>query len=149
MRAWVATICLALGLATAGTATACSCVRYDSAAEQMQDADVVFIGRWISTRPRVGGPIFSRPGEYVASTLQVVRMLRGPVAETIVVHHPLRNDGSCGFEFREFLRDGTTRPLTVPIIVLARYSVGELETNVCAMPRFPTGDYVRAARRRR
>ena len=113
----------------ADLAWACSCLRYDSAAEQLRRSDAVFRGRVVETR-RTG------PDEAV-TTFVVVERLKGRLPARVKVRHGTETGGACGVVF--------TRGQTVAVIV-HRGQGGRWATSSCSMPQFPWAEMRRAAR---
>lgn len=108
----------------AGAAWACSCIRYNSAAEQLAQADVMFVGRVIGTAELEPGQAETR--------FEVVRTLKGQTSRETEVGHTINDGGAaCGVEFDV----GET------VAVIAYVREGRLQTNLCSMPQFPLQDY--------
>lgn len=109
----------------AGAAWACSCIRYNDAAEQLADADVMFVGRAIATTE-------SSP-QLATTRFHVLRTLKGEHRAELEIRHVINDGGAeCGVEFEV----GQTTPV---IAYFARD--GQLETNLCGEPQFPLADY--------
>ena len=114
----------AVSALAAGAALACSCMRFDSAAEQLTQADVMFVGRVIATTELEPGRAETR--------FEVLRTLKGPASREAEVGHTINDGGAaCGVEFAA----GDT------MAVIAYERDGRLETNLCSMPEFPLQDY--------
>ena len=99
-------------------------MRYDTAAEQFAQAEVMFVGRVVST-------IETSPQQAV-TRFEVMRTLKGADSDVVEVHHTINDGGAaCGVQFQV----GQTTP------VIAFESDGHLQTNLCSMPQFPLQDY--------
>lgn len=118
------------GLGLADFAWACSCLRFDTAAEQLARSDAVFRGRVVKTE---------RLGPYrAATTFVVVEGLKGRLGRKVRVEHGTETGGACGVIFRR----GQVRDLTAH-----RRPDGRWTTSSCAMPQHPWAEFRRAARR--
>lgn len=134
MRILITLICATAAALIAGAAWACSCVNWRSASDQLGFADVAFVGRAVSTRPDL------TPGRegFVVTEFAVSRTLKGthrPVQR--IAHAPGEFGATCGVDFVE----------SQDSLVLANRQRGTLSTSACARPRFPLGDFERAAAR--
>ncbi len=108
----------------AGAAWACSCIRFDSAADQFAQAEVMLVGRVLST-------VETSPQQAV-TRFEVLRGLKGPHAGVVEIRHTVNDGGAaCGVQFEI----GQTTP------VIAFESDGHLQTNLCSMPQFPLQDF--------
>lgn len=108
----------------AGAAWACSCMRFDSAAEQLAQADVMFVGRVLDTTETAP--------QQATTRFEVVSTLKGSVHDTVEIRHTVNDGGAaCGVQFEV----GQTAP------VIAYETDGRLHTNLCSMPQFPLQDY--------
>lgn len=124
MRTALLIAAVAASALTAGAAWACSCIRYNSAAEQLAQADVMFVGRVIATTELNPGRAETR--------FEVLRMFKGaPSGETAVGHTINDGGAACGVEFDA----GET------VAVIAHERDGRLVTNLCSMPQFPLQDF--------
>lgn len=120
----IAAAVAASALLVAGAAWACSCRPYNSAAEQFAQADVMFVGRVVSTT--------ERDRRSATTRFEVLRTLKGQRRTDVDIRHPFNDGGAgCGVEFRP----GQT------VTVIAHEGEDGLATNLCAMPRFPLEDY--------
>ena len=117
----------------AGAAWACSCVRYDSAAQQLAEADVMFVGRMTSFSNHAMGD--DHPHAMHMARFEVSRTIKGEALPIRAVLHAT-DTALCGVRFSAD-RDYT---------ILARVQDGVLTTSACHAPQFPLADYVRAAR---
>jgi hypothetical protein len=128
MRASAAVLALVIAAFSASAALACSCVIFNSAAEQLARSDVAFRGRVIGERlDPVGGAVTS---------FRVVEAIKGRTARTVQVRHRV-DSAACGLRFKA----GST------VLVLAHRTPGErLETGLCSQPRFAVDEFRRAAR---
>lgn len=118
------------GLGLADLAWACSCLRFDTAAEQLARSDAVFRGRVVKTE---------RLGPYrSATTFVVVEGLKGRLGRKVRVEHGTETGGACGVIFRR----GQVRELAA-----YRTPDGRWNTNSCSMPQHPWAEFRRAARR--
>jgi hypothetical protein len=123
---------VAVSALAAGAAWACSCVRYDSAAQQLAEADVMFVGRMTSFSNHAMGDDY--PHAMHMARFAVSRTIKGEALPVRAVMHAV--DGPmCGVRFTPD-RDYT---------ILARLQDGVLTTSACSAPQFPLADYERAA----
>ena len=120
---------LATGVVAVGTALACSCVRFPTAAAQLQNADAMFIGRVEGTAVR---PVDG----YLSSTtrFRVTRTIKGPTRAVQNVDHSTVMGGMCGVTFQR------GRSYTI----IASANRGRLQTSSCSRPQFPIQDFERA-----
>ncbi|RZJ88864.1 MAG: hypothetical protein EON88_20665 [Brevundimonas sp.] len=124
---------VAVSTLAAGAAWACSCVRYDSAAQQLAEAYVMFVGRMTSFSNHAMGDDY--PHAMHMARFEVRRTIKGEALPVRAVMHAV--DGAmCGVRFTPD-RDYT---------ILARVQDGVLTTSACSAPQFPLSDYERAAR---
>ena len=115
-------------LASAGSALACSCIPYRSAAEHLAAADLVFKGR-VLTQQSIGDG-------RARTTFRVAETLKGRAGRTIgVQHHTV--SATCGVVFK---------PGQSVWVFANRRNDGSWSTNLCSLARFPETDYRRAAR---
>jgi len=121
----------AAGLVAAEVAWACSCVRFNTAEEQLARSDAVFRGR-VEKTERLG------PNR-AATTFVVVERLKGRLGQRVRVEHGTETGGACGVVFRR----GQVRELAA-----YRTPNGRWNTNSCSMPQFAWKDMRRAARMR-
>ena len=91
MKLLAAAVAVAV-LAAAGVAEACSCMRYNSAAEQIAASDAVFEGRVIRTERT--GP------DRAATTFEVLDTVKGKLTRRIRVEHDTETGAGCGVRFR-------------------------------------------------
>lgn len=134
MRAPLFLSALAAASALAATAAwACSCVRYDSAAQQLAEADVMFVGRLTSFSNHAMGDDY--PHAMHMARFEVRRTIKGEALPTRAVMHAT-DAAMCGVRFAA-RRD---------YAILARVQDGVLTTSACHAPQFPLADYERAAR---
>ena len=129
-HAWTAAIAAAALLSSSGAALACSCVPYRSAAEQLQDVDLVFTGR-------VAGSQSAGP-RTVRTTFRVMEVLKGRAGGTVRVDHTL-DGASCGVTFK---------PGQTLLVFAHRKPEGGWGAGLCSLSRFPEEQYRRAARGR-
>jgi len=123
-----AAFALAALLASASVALACSCVRFKTAAEDLGNADVAFVGVVLRTeRTPTGGS---------ATTFRVVEALKGEVERSVQVSHPRLTEEACGVSFKRRTRT----------LVFANNIDGRLSTSACQLPRFDEGAYRAALR---
>lgn len=113
-----------------GAAFACSCVRYNSAQEQLERSSVAFIGRVASTT--AGENTDSRMTRFT-----VEKTLKGSPQTSRTVRHSIQTGGMCGVTFQS----GRS------YLILAREHEGRLVTSSCSMPQFPQADFEAAAAR--
>lgn len=133
MRASILLTALAaVSVVSATAAWACSCLRYESAAAQMAEADVVFVGRMTSFSNHAMGD--NHPHAMHMARFEVSRTIKGEALPVRAVMHAT-DEAMCGIRF-EMGRE---------TIVLARVRDGVLTTSLCDAPQFPLADYVRAA----
>ncbi len=118
---------LASGLFLSATgAEACSCLRAESAAAQMADAELVFIGRVERTAaPGVDGMTKTR---FVA-----LRTLKGEHQDSRTIEHHTVS-ATCGMTYEA----------DQYVIVLAGAEGGRLSTSLCQQPMFDWSDYLKA-----
>ena len=124
---------VAVATLAGGAAWACSCVRYDSAAQQLAEADVMFVGRMTSFSNHAMGD--DHPHAMHMTRFEVRRTIKGEALPTRAVMHAV-DEAMCGVRFSAD-RDYT---------ILARLQDGVLTTSACNAPQFPLADYERAAR---
>lgn len=111
----------------AGDALACSCLRPESAAQQMADAQLVFIGRVERTTPRGNDGM-------AVTRFAALRTLKGEhQASRTIEHHTV--SATCGV---------TYTPDSY-VIVIAGAEGGRLSTSLCQQAGFDWSDYVAAA----
>jgi hypothetical protein len=122
------TAAAAVGLAD--IAWACSCLRYNSAAEQLARSDAVFRGRVVRTE-RLG------PGR-AATTFVVVERLKGRLGQRVRVAHGTETGGACGVIFPRG---------QMAEVIAHRGGRGGWQTSSCSMPQHPWAEFRRAARR--
>lgn len=124
MRTPLLIAAVAASALAAGAAWACSCIRYNSAAEQLAQADVMFVGRVLATTEVSSGRAETR--------FEVLRTLKGPASGEAEIGHTINDGGAaCGVDFEA----GET------VAVIAYEHEGRLQTNLCSMPQFPLQDY--------
>lgn len=135
------TLAVALVL-TATAAWACSCTNWRTAEAQLENTDVMFIGRAVSTTPTPDA--LRRQGRLndlsamETTRFEVRRTLKGAhVPSQIIAHAPEGAGAVCGVGFR------TGRDY----VVLANRYHGHLITGSCQRPLFPLSDYDRVVRR--
>jgi len=122
------------GAIAVSAAIACSCARHPSAAAQLRDAEVMFVGRAERTATR------SENGLTIGVTrFAVERTLKGEVRAERRIEHGMETGGMCGVVFQR----GRT------YTVIAHAHEGRLVTSSCASPQFPLADYERALTARR
>lgn len=125
----------AAAVLAAGAAWACECPFWKSAADQLSETEVAFIGRAVSTFPERGRG--GREGNLVTE-FAVTRTLQGPHRSVRrIAHFPGPEGGVCGVNF----------PRAREVLVLTSARDGRLYTSSCQRPRFPLADFERAARR--
>jgi len=114
----------------AGAALACSCIRPESAAAQLEDADLMIVARVAEVRrlpPAEGNPMAD-------TRFTVSRTIKGEVRRNWWIRHG-RDSTMCGAEFRPGRE----------YVVIAHRSEGRLWTGQCSRAWFPIEDYERAA----
>ena len=119
------------GFALADVAWACSCIRFQSAAEQFARSDAVFRGRVVKTERT--GPM------QAVTTFEVVERLKGGVGRRVKVRHGTETGGACGVVFKR----GQVAELTAH-----RGERGVWQTSSCARPQFDWAEFRRAAKKR-
>lgn len=126
---------LLLVAVSASATWACSCLRFNSAAEQYAQASLVFVGR------ADGREILHRDGgaPIGATRFVVERTLKGERQRVRRIVHGEDTGGMCGIRFRR----GQT------YLVIAYRSQGRWHTNSCSAPQFPQAEFERLAARRR
>tara|TARA_R110000787_G_scaffold104958_1_gene212367 strand:- start:203 stop:646 length:444 start_codon:yes stop_codon:yes gene_type:complete len=126
-------------------ADACSCDVQDNASEEIDYADIVFIGEAISEKREAAwhsawrtvmgwfDQTYFVEDRGVVTRFSVKRMIKGPSAETISVSHlPGTRGVSCGVSF----------PINETIVVRVReWPYSGLITSSCLEARFPVEDY--------
>ena len=129
---------VAVSVLAAGAAWACSCVRYESAARQLAEAEVMFIGRAVSSANHALGD--HHPDGVVTTRFEVRRTIKGaPLAERVVLHST-QMGGMCGVRFARG-RDY--------VVIAHRRPAGGLSTSSCSAAQFPLAEYEQAARQAR
>lgn len=128
-------VALALVTASATAAWACSCVRFNSAREQFDKAQLVFVGR------AEGRELTGRDGGQPAAVTRFVvqRTLKGPRERVRRIAHSEETAGMCGIRFQR----GRT------YLVIAYRGDVRWHTNSCSAPQFPRAEFERLAARRR
>jgi hypothetical protein len=126
---WLAPLVGIALAASAGTALACSCVRYASARAQLEEADVMFVGVAEASSPPTPGAV-----PLVSTRFRVTRTLKGATGPLETVQHWKANGGNCGVDFAP----GRT------YVIIAHRDDGQLGTSGCSRPQFPLEDYERA-----
>ncbi len=123
-------VAAAASMGAAGLAWACSCVRFNTAEEQLARSDAVFRGRVVKTE-RLGS-------HRSATTFVVVERLKGRLGQRVEVRHGAETGGACGVVFRRG-----------QVVELAAYRTpnGRWNTNSCSMPQHPWREFRRAAGR--
>ena len=135
MRSMIPLFLAAATVLVAGAAWACECGSWRSAAHQLSETEVAFVGRAVSTLPERGPG--GREGNLVTEFV-VTRTLKGPHRPVRrIAHYPGPEGGTCGVSFAR----------SREVLVLTSASASRLYTSSCQQPRFPLGDYERAARR--
>lgn len=114
----------------AGAAWACSCVRFNTAGEQLARSDAVFRGR-VEKTERLG------PNRS-ATTFVVVERLKGRLGQRVRVVHGTETGGACGVIFRRG---------QIADLAAHRGQDGQWQTNSCSMPQHPWKEFRRAAGR--
>jgi len=133
MRAPILLAALIVPVLAATAAWACSCVRYESAAAQMAEADVMFVGRMTSFSNHAMGDDW--PHAMHMARFEVSRTIKGEaLAERAVMH--ATDAPLCGVRFT----------MGRETVILARVQDGVLTTSLCDAAQFPLADYERAAR---
>jgi hypothetical protein len=118
-------------LAAAGAAWACSCLRYDNAQAQLDNAEIMFVGRAVSTYPSSNRQWEAEPG---ITEFTVERTLKGEHRAVRRIAHDQETSFGCGIRFQT----GQT------YVVLASTYQGRLSTSVCQSPQFPLAEYENA-----
>ncbi|MEO0466776.1 MAG: hypothetical protein AAF216_09550 [Pseudomonadota bacterium] len=133
-----------VSLAMAPAAFACSCMQYQSASEQAEAADVIFVGHVVDAGPaRDTRGFFQRlqdwstghkPMRDEITTFQVDRVIKGGVDGDLSIRHlPGIHSATCGVSF----------PKGQEVIVLAYSgSDGQLTTSLCSWPQFTADAFV-------
>ena len=116
-------------LTAAGAAWACSCVRYANAQAQLEDTELMFVGR--ATHLAGESPGDSQPG---ITEFTVERTLKGEHRAVRRIAHGRTMGGMCGVQFQR----GRT------YVVLASAFGGRLSTSACQSAQFPLADYENA-----
>lgn len=117
---------VATGVVAVGAAFACSCVRYPTAAAQLQNAEAMFVGRADGTATR------EVEGMQLGTTrFTVVRTLKGRPQVVQSVDHGTDMGGMCGVTFQP----GRT------YTIIASVHRGRLQTSSCSRPQFPIQEY--------
>ena len=136
MRALFLPALVAASVLAASAAWACSCVRYESAAQQLAQADVMFTGRVVSATNHALGD--DHPESWVTTRFEVRRTIKGEAQAEQVVLHATDMGGNCGVQFV---------PGQDYTVIAHRRPDGALTTSSCSAPQFPLADYEQAARR--
>ncbi len=124
---FAAVVVVASGIACA--ALACSCMRYGTAGEQLDQADAVFRARVVASR---------RLDAYEAlTTFEVIESLKGPTGR-VEIRHETQVGGMCGIVFQP----GEELALTA-----FKAADGSWRTNSCAIPQHPWTSFREAAGR--
>ena len=133
-----------------GSAFACSCMRAESAADQMASADIVFEGRVINVKQeREYRSFFHRIQTWFGfnddfifteetTTFEVVRTVKGESGPTVKFRHTPGSQGSmCGVSF----------PKETDVLIIGyQDDDGLYSTSLCTLPQFPIEDFVAAKR---
>ncbi len=133
LRPWFRLLAIptALGVAAlAGAALACSCIRPESAAAQLADADLMIVARVAEVRrrpPEEGSPM-------AETRFTVSRTIKGEVRRNWWIRHG-RDSAMCGIEFRPGRE----------YVVIGHQARGRMWTGQCSRAWFPLEDYERAA----
>ena len=133
LRSWLRLIAFPAGLgaaALAGAALACSCVRPESAAAQLADADLMIVARAAEVR-RLPGEVDNRRAD---TRFTVSRTIKGEVRRNWWIRHG-RDSPMCGVDFRPGQE----------YVVIAHRAEGKMWTGLCSRAWFPIEDYERAA----
>lgn len=125
-------------------AQACSCLGADSAAEQAESADIVFIGRVLHSGPQADTrPLWRRwldwrgreapaHGRHV-TTFQVDEVLKGRIRGDIAIGHlPGIRAGECGVDFAG---------RHARLVLAWDDPGGGYSTSICSLPRFPEPEF--------
>ncbi len=121
-----------LAITTASAALACSCVRYRSAAEQLNSADLVFVGHAVASRVTVT----SQWGDEGVTTFTMNEVIKGGSFGQVEIHHGMGSSASCGITF----------PLHQQRLVLAnRDGSGRWITSLCSEPQYALQEFRAAA----
>ena len=134
LRPWLRRLAFpaALGAAAlAGAALACSCVPPTSAAEQLEDADLMIVATAAEVRRLPAEDDVRRMAE---TRFTVSRTLKGEARRNWWIRHG-RDSPMCGVEFRPGQE----------YVVIAHRAEGRLWTGLCSRAWFPIEDYERAA----
>jgi hypothetical protein len=126
MKRLLAALAFSAMALSAGAALACSCVRYASAAEHAAEADVIFVGRVVSTE--------AVTDMRQATTFEVSETLKGETsARRVVMHGGAAMAGSaCGIVYRVGQE---------ALVIAHRGEDGVLGTSSCSAPRWEVGAY--------
>lgn len=116
--------------AVAAPALACSCMPPESAAAQLEGADVLFRGVPISRSVDARGEAVTQ--------FRVQDVIKGRRTDRIGIRHRL-DSAACGLQFA---------PRASVLVIANVGEGGALRTSLCAMPRFSEAEYRGAANQR-
>ena len=147
MYARAVTLLAIAAIMVALPARACSCLGYDSAFEQGEAADIVFVGRVIHSGPEADRrPLWRRVLDWRSreapahrrhvTTFQVDEALRGaPAGDIAIGHLPGVHAASCGVDF-----SGRERR----VVLAWQTPEGGYSTSACHLPQFSEADFLSA-----
>lgn len=127
-------------------ALACSCMRHDSAEEQAETADLIFIGRVIDAGPapdprgwwqKLGDWATGQPKPLQMeniTTFQVDEALKGDPGQNIALRHVSGlYSATCGVDF--------PRGEAVLILAYRRHDGSGYTTSLCSLPQFSEDEF--------
>jgi hypothetical protein len=124
MKRTLATLLIAAAIASAaGTALACSCRPYSSAAEQLESAALAIKARALETKATQDG--------WLATRFEVIDVLKGDKASHYVIEHRQPTGANCGIAFA---------PGETALVFAGKQDRG-FTTSECARARFSEGAY--------
>lgn len=133
-----------VSLLAAMPAEACSCLRHDTAREQVESADIVFVGRVIHSGPKADPrPLWRRiidwrgrdapDHRHQITTFQVDASLKGAIEGDIAIRHlPGVHSATCGVDF-----DGRQRR----VVLAWQRPEGGYSTSACHLPQFSEAEF--------
>ena len=132
-----------LSLGVAPAAHACSCMQYQSAADQAEAADIIFVGHVVDAGPARDTRGFwqrlsdwsngHKPVRDEITTFQVDQAIKGDVDGDLSIRHlPGVHGATCGVSF--------PKGQEVTVLAYAR-SDGQITTSLCSWPQFTADEF--------
>lgn len=126
-------------------ALACSCMRAESAAEQAESADIIFVGRVIDSGPAEKRGWWKQFTDWVTgqpepmmlddiTTFQVDEVLKGAPGENVAIRHVNgAHSATCGISF--------PRGEALLILAYRRHDESGYSTSLCSLPQFSEEEF--------